>query len=368
MKKSIIGALIVLSGVFYYKTILPGYFYQSQYSLFIFCGGVMLSIVLFKKNKWIGCLAALASFSFLKSYLFMLGPKYELFETSLVGIMIFGTYYASRQLNLKEDVLKWVLIPVVFNMVLVYVQAFDHTGNFMTVDGISGFLGSRGATGCFLALSTPLILLYAPVLYLFLLGAILICQTSVGMGMFIASSLVYIGIKNKKLFKIAIVVLLLLGIFLGVFLKGAILRESLDLQQRLCFWIGTLDGIKHNPIFGWGIGNFAPIWNNLLQGETRYFGVFSCNYTMVKGLEKIMNHPHNELLLWVWYMGVGVVLFFVLLCRDVIRSLTKENILPFSMLVAGFVCMMGYFLSYPTWFVLMITLGIYENQKEVKDG
>ncbi len=366
MKKRIIIALIVFSGIFYYKTILPGQFHQSQFSFFIFCGGILGSLVLYEKNKWIGYMAGLASLMFLKSYLTMLGPKYALFETTLIGIFIFGIYFASRHLKLTKEHLKWFLVPAILNITLILVQRFDHTQSILTVPGITGFLGSTGKVGCFFALTTPLFLEFIPILFPLLLLAIILCKSSIALAICIVSTLVYLGFKNKKLFRIAILILSIASILL-VIDTAERKREIGDFGQRMSFWIGTLDGIKHNPVFGWGIGNFENVWNRIPQAETIYWKPYACNYNTVKGAEKIMNHPHNEVLLWWWFMGIGFPILFIGLCRDLIRKFTREKILSFSILVAGFICIMGYFLSYPAWILLLISLGIYEN-REVCNG
>ena len=362
MKKRIIILLIILSGIFYYKTILPGQFHQSQFSFFIFSGGILGSLLLYEKNKWIGCMAGLASLMFLKSYLTMLGPRYVLFETTLVGIFIFGIYYASRQLKLTKEHLKWFLVPAILNIVLILVQRFDHTQSILTVPGITGFLGSTGKVGCFLALTTPLFLEFIPVLFPLLLVAIILCKSSVALAMCIVSTLVYLGFKNKKLFRIAVLILFMASslFVIDTALKN---REYGDLGQRICYWMGTLDGIKHNPIFGWGIGNFENIWEKIPQADTVYWKPYACNWNTVKGAEVIMNHPHNEVLLWWWFMGIGFPILFIGLCRDLIRKFTRDKILSFSILVGGFVYIMGYFVSYPSWILLMLTLGIYETRE-----
>jgi len=292
----------------------------------------------------------------------MLGPKYSLFETSLIGIFMFGMYYASRHFKLTKEHLKWFLVPAVLNIILILVQRFDHTQSFLTVSGITGFLGSTGKVGCYLALTAPLFLEFMPILFPFLLLAVILCKSSVALIALITGSLVYLGFKNRKLFKAAVLALLIVLCFVTID-SNMKKREFEDFKQRASFWLGTLDGIKHNPIFGWGIGNFENIWNQIPQEDTYYFPPYACNWNTTKGAEKIMNHPHNELLLWWWFMGIGVPILFMGLCWDLMRKFTRDKILSFSMLVGAFICMMGYFLSYPAWMLVMLSLGIYENRE-----
>jgi len=70
----------------------------------------------------------------------MLGPQADLFKAVLVGASVFIAYYAARELKLKSDVLKFFLIPAILNIVLIFVQKFDHTAmTFINVQGVTGF-------------------------------------------------------------------------------------------------------------------------------------------------------------------------------------------------------------------------------------
>ena len=58
-------------------------------------------------------------------------------------------------------------------------------------------------------------------------------------------------------------------------------------------------------------------------------------------------------------------MLLLLLIRDISKKFTRKKILPFSILVGGMVLGIGYFFAYPVWFMLILTLGIYDNQREV---
>jgi len=49
---------------------------------------------------------------------------------------------------------------------------------------------------------------------------------------------------------------------------------------------------------------------------------------------------------------------------DISKKFTRKSVLPFSILIGGMVLGIGYFFAYPVWFFLMLTLGVYDNQKE----
>src|SRR3990167_11087902 len=116
--KYLIIALIILSGIFNYQVPNETRYYPAQFSFFIFSSCIFGSYLLYKKNKWIGLLAGLFTFSFLKTFLLGQGELLYLYKEMLVGIAIFLIYYTVRMLKLKEDMLKWFLIPVALNIVL----------------------------------------------------------------------------------------------------------------------------------------------------------------------------------------------------------------------------------------------------------
>ena len=149
----ILIVLISLNGVFFYKGYFDTPFRFSQYAFFIFSVGILGSCLLYKKNKWIGLLGAIAILGFFKTFVFQNNIEEYLFKEFIGGTFIFLLYYAIRELNIKEDIYKWFLIPACLNIGLILMQHFDGIIlDFMPVKEVTGFLGNKSLTACFLAL------------------------------------------------------------------------------------------------------------------------------------------------------------------------------------------------------------------------
>jgi O-antigen ligase len=354
MKKLII-TLIILSGIFYYAMVNQDRFYPAQWAFFIFSAGILGSLLLYEKNKWMGLLAGLCSLMFLKTFLFQHAPQFNLFENMLTGIGIFGIYYAVRQFNLTEDYLKWFLIPAILNIILIIIQTFDHNFlSFMPVNGVQGFLGNPSVSGCFIAMTTLIFVKFFPHGLFLLFFAIVLTKSITAITIFLTGLLCYAWL-GKYPHRMILTILCVLLAASGLFYQRQ--RILSDVRHRSAMYLGTLDGIKHNPILGWGIGSFEPIMSKIKPEDSRYgWGQF--NYQ-----DAIMNHPHNEILYGWWNMGIMFPVLFFGLLWQVIRKFKRENALSFSILMGGVVCMMGYFLQPPLWFLLMMGLGIYHNQE-----
>jgi hypothetical protein len=237
------------------------------------------------------------------------------------------------------------------------VQKFDHNFlSFMPVGQISGFLGNRGITGCYLAMTTPIFLKYFKRGIPFLLLALL-CSSilAFAIAFFI---LTYYFIKIKKLSKLhtwGYFTIILLVIVL--FSQEKIINS---LHIRASQTIGVLDGIKHNPILGWGAGSFDPIMIKMAKKseEGKYLGL------KISKPDEILGHPHNELLMGWWNFGILFPMLVILYGIYFIRKFTTEKIIPFLIVLTGGLCSLFYFLSPPAWLLGLFALGIYENKKE----
>jgi len=360
MKKKIIIGLIVIGGVFFFQMKGINKFYYSQFSFFILSAGIMASFLFYKKNKWIGYLLALCSFGVFKTFLLRQAPQYYLFESALMGIAIFTVYYVTRQLKLKEDVLKFFLIPAGLNILFLIIQRFDsNIIVFLNVDKVTGFLGGSGITTCYLALTTPIFLRYFSRGFVPLLLVILICVGITAFCACLISALFYLWYADRSAFRGCVFVSLIIIAIAVCFYQKDIL---LGLNMRLSIWMGTLDALKTNPILGWGTGSFEPTMK-VMAKDALLFNNLQFNYEGA-----VMTHPHNEILLGWWNFGIIFPFLFFRYSWDLINQFRKQNILSFSIIIAGFICMTGYFLSSPSWFLLMMALGIYENQKEEKNG
>lgn len=367
----ILIALIVLSGIFHYRGFFNTRFYPAQMGLFIFSVGVLGSYLLWKKNKYMGYLAVLFSLGFLKTYLGQNNVVLMyLYKEMIVGMSIFLLYYVIRELNVKENILKWFLIPVGLNILLIFIQKFDgNMYSFMPVDRVTGFLGNPSVVSTYIILAAPILLKYYPKFFPLLIIASAICDSRVPFIAMIASSLVYLWYTDKKKYKILLILsILALSIFsLRLFDKTVRDNHEAWIRERGSMIVGTLDGIKNNPILGWGIGTYEPIMQQIKEEDSYYLGAaFNAkrDYESSSDPAIYMNHPHNEYIYNCWNVGIGFLILLLLLLRDIKRKFTRDNILPFSILVGGMVLGLGYFFCYPVWFLLILALAIYHNQNK----
>lgn len=369
MRRIIVG-LIILSGVFHYKMNGLTRFYPAQFGFFVFSIGLIGSCLLYKKNKWLGLLAGLFSFGFLKTYLFQQAIEVFLFKETIVGIGIFLLYYIVREFNLTENILKWFLIPAGLNIILVLAQKFDgNILNFMPVKNFTGFLGNPSVTSTYIALITPIVLRYYPKFLPLLILTVVVCHSRIPFIVMIVSGLLYLFYENRKWFKIGVTGVVISAILFIVFLSfNRIYRQSWFnwFPERASMIVGTLDGIMHNPVLGWGIGSFEPIMQQIKEEDSVYCGVaFNERDYYADGykLKKYMNHPHNEYIYGWWNVGILFPVLLLCLLRNISRRFIKEKILSFSILAGGMVLGIGYFFAYPVWFMLVTVLGVYDNRE-----
>ncbi|MFH1640557.1 MAG: hypothetical protein ABIA66_01200 [Candidatus Omnitrophota bacterium] len=369
--KRLFVALIIFSGIFYYRVPDQRGFDPAQFSFFVFSAGMLGSWMLYKSNRYLGLLAGLFAVSFLKTYLLGQGEYLYLYKEALIGFSIFSVYYAVRVLDIKEDILKWFLIPIGLNILLVFIQKFDGGIDFVPVRNMTGFLGNISVTSTYLALGMPICLYYFPKFAPFLLITSAICCSRVPFTAMVISALVYLWYTNKAMFKryaiITFVGITLFFSYFGIFNRGYFKDWSYWFKERGSFIVGTLDGVMHNPIAGWGIGSFEPVMKRIPEEESYYCGAaFNARRDYDERAPNpgiYMNHPHNEYIYGWWNVGILFPILLLGLLLDISRKFTRKSVLPFSILTGGMVLGMGYFFAYPVWFFLIVTLGIYDNQQ-----
>ena len=305
---------------------------------------------------------------FLKTYLFNLTPYNLLFKEMFYAVSIFGVYYTIKKLKLKEDMLKWFLIPLFLNCLVVVIQVFDNGTLLMFPDRLCGFLGNMGLTGCYLAIGFPIVLKYQKKWVVPYIICIILTRSITALVAVLIITMLHFYHTNLKLWRIGILVLCMIALLFcinSVIFEQGVVTIHEDIMQRACMWTATLDSIRYHPVTGWGIGRFTHIMKQIPEEKSWYLGrAFNerdyADYESGK-LKSYMSHPHNEVLYNMWMMGVGFLVIFIGLFRDLKRKFTVKELLPFSILLGGFVIMMGHFLSAPGWLLVMFGLSIYEN-------
>ncbi len=357
-RKLLIWALVI-SGIFVYAVPKEAdSFYTSQFAVFVGMAGLFLSSLIYKKNKYVSMLCVLSSFGIVKTLLFQEAPKVFLFEYSLISFAIFTIYYFIREENIKEDLLKWVMIPAVINCLMIIVQKFDGTAlPFFPATEITGFIGNKSTSAGYLALSLPIFLKYNRWLVPAILFSIVLCNSFFAFMSAISVLLIYLFFVNKKVFLVSYLVIL---ISICGFLKiKGIDGYKEEARLRTSIYLGVLDGIKENPILGWGIGSFLPVVSKIPPEESVYFGraFNTSNY--------ILNNTHNEILSGWWKLGIGFPILIGFLVINLIRKFEEYKITPFLMIVSGCIFSMGWVLNLPILALLILGVGVYENEGEL---
>ena len=353
----ILAFLIILSGVFFFPMSSESNLtHTPQIAWLVFSAGLMFSAVLWEKDKWISLLFGIILISFLRTILLGLAPKILLFEGMFISFAAAMVYYATRNLNLNENTLRWFLIPAGLNILLVFIQKFFPQIIPLQSKEICGFLGNAGLTATFLGMTTPIFIKHLKAGLPFLLAAILLCQGFVGLLAFMVCCLFYvkahsqlIPVKNPKyVFYALLAAIVGTFIFIGFHYSGQVmLRASMA--------AGTLSGILYHPFLGWGPGSFAPTMERVPMEESVYLG------TAFNSRTYIMNHPANEFLFGWWNFGLAFFVISLGYVWKILSDYNPEKTMSFTILLAGLVVMLFFFFTPPTLFLMALALGIYQN-------
>ena len=362
-QKNIIVLLIFFTGIFLFK--MP---YENnicitpQIVYLLFSAGLLFYFCLAKVNKYIGFLFLIALLMTCRTYLGEKASKYYLFEDIILGSSMFATYYAIRILDIRENILKFFIFPALVNCGFVFIQKFM-PGFLPFPEGIYGMLGVSGSTACFLGATIPIFYRYFKIGIIPVFLAILLCGGSVGLVAGIIGLLImlFFDVKNKKKIIAISACVLIMAAFSSYKFK-IINNFKTDFDQRMSMYIGTLDGIKYHPINGWGVGSFASIMASVKPENSKYFKGVPFNDG-----KYFMNHPHNESLYYWWSLGIFFMAGLCFLVKDYLKKLSFNNILPASILAAMCIIMSGYQLKPPIIFLMMSSMGIYENEYHNKE-
>lgn len=150
---------------------------------------------------------------------------------------------------------------------------------------------------------------------------------------------------------------------------GAINTQKVTFQTRLISWRGGIKDLKNHPLLGVGWGNYAYIFD-------KYFDPVFYDYT--RG-ETYFDRAHNNLIDIVSTTGVlGLLTYlsiFVAIAYYLVRGYRKgyvnlhEFIIMTSLFVGYFIQNLAVFDSFPTYQMLMISLGyVYWLNKKGEDA
>ena len=358
----IIYFLIILSGLLLFPTladkggmVISNRFYISQIAVFTFVSGILGAMLLWKFNKLISILSGLLIFGVLKTIVLQEAPLLNIYESAIQGFGIFIVYYFFRSINTKEDLLNWFLVPSVLNILIIFVQKLDHhILYFLPFDSVTGLLGNPGMSAGYIALTMPLLYKRSKILCLLGLMAIIFCNASMAFLASVSGVMFYLYFNKRRNFRIGFLLLILFSL---LFIKFADINSyKNEIHFRATMIVGATHFGLHNPVLGWGVGAFAPIMSIVKPEDSIYLGIpFNTPHAF-------MNNPHNEIVSGFCKIGIAFPILIVLIFIDKIKRFNPNNVMPFSILIAGSVYSMGYFFTLPLCLLFISALSIYENQ------
>lgn len=238
-------------------------------------------------------------------------------------------------------------------------------------DELVGLSASPDQIGTFFALTLPVMLYIFPPLALLSLVGIALSKSSFAFVAGIGAGLFYLLFTNKKIFKIALVVVLLFGSLF--FLKVERVTMA-DFDIRFAVWkyaiktslAGKVQILHHgiekeiitNPLFGFGFGNFMRIFPHIPQRGEVFFNA----------PDEVFTHAHNdyvELFFEFGYLGAIILILFLgsLSYRFIKLKKTKEAVLYSSCILAYLLNSTGNFLSQiaVSGLLLMLYFGMFNG-------
>lgn len=360
MKKFIALILLGLIGI-----PIMGYFpiggtpvWSAHYISLTFLLFLGVSFVLWDFNKWLGVFSAMCLISTFFVSKGSIRALAILIQFDLLCLVAYGVSKFDK--NCRKWIIGGIAGFVIMQSGWLVLQYFNldpmfflknKDGADVTKNVMVGFMGSTGQLGATSAIVLPLMAYIHPLLALLCFGAICVSKSSFALVAGMSSGLIYFFLTNKKLFKIAVIVCLIVGTFF--FGKLEYIR-GVDFQMRFEVWKSavscTVKGelpilvnnqfgtAKCNPILGYGFGNFLKIFP-YVPGYSRF------NFDREK-----FAHAHNdyvETFFELGYMGlIGIILLLGGFANDFIKATkSRELAMAGCCIIAYLLCSLGNFNS-----------------------
>ena len=273
------------------------------------------------------------------------------------GLVLYQIAYKLINKDNVESVFKMVLVICALNMVWLALQLnhidliFLEEGKQIYTHDYVGLMGLKAFMGVFFALCLPIMAYFNPWLAVFFFIPIYLSDCSVAVLGGIASFIFTLWFKSKKL---SLILILLLGIAGGLYVKRDVGSQGEMFVDRFSLWKVTMrDAFKH-PFTGWGLdsfshmGDFKPFmyFKNARTNETRAVGIEALRFhretgqfppmgTFVSKGDSInpWDNPHNEYVGLFYEFGLIGTLIILFMKRDMwMRFVPKPKIIA----LAGF--------------------------------
>lgn len=341
-----------------------------------------ISFVLWDFNKFLSIFTGICLISTFFVTRFCPRAIVLLFQLDLACLAAYGI----SKFNAKQRrCVLWAILGItLLQFVWVALQGFNIDPIFHSLlragkKEMVGFSASPDQIGTFFALTAPTMVSFHPLLGIISLFGMVASKSSFAFVAGVASSIFYFYFKNKLVFKIALLFIIVISTIFLVFTKEV---RLVDCQVRGNVWryaiLSTIKGevyiekgqkkaiVITNPILGYGFGNFLRIFPHIPEKRTTldpWFRNFNC-------YREKFTHAHNdyvEAFFELGYLGlISLSALFISFIRGFVKSIkSNELILYFSSIVAYLLNASGNFLSQiaPSGMLLAIFYGMYEGAR-----
>ena len=368
--------------------------YVHYLALFsIFCLGI--STVLWKFNRFISLFTVLCWMSTILVANQHPRSMLSLIQIDLACLAMYGMSLLNQRQ--RKIVLRSIVGLTIVQGIWVVVQflnidpIFNHIKD-ANLDDTVGFSGSHNQIGLFFAVTSPLILAYAPYLLILNIIGLFGGTTTMAWCGFVVGCSVFLYYKSRYAYQIqqrniicfALITLLTSIMFFSKFenLNSMVIRERYQLMAHSIVQVHNgkammergiqMREIYCNRWFGYGLGNFIRIspWT-----QERYISNMK-GRAFERAQHHRYAHAHNDLVEVLFEMGwtgfVVMVLAIVDFILGFIRSKKTETlVICFCCVLAHLVCAMGIFTVHTAVSAMMLILfySLYVGElREISNG
>ncbi|HHE6469616.1 TPA: O-antigen ligase family protein [Providencia rettgeri] len=293
-------------------------------------------------------------------------PESYQFNAYLTAYWLLGTlffYQALLQINISETVLKIIICSVLFAAIIEGLYSIAQVFNFFSISGdrpygvfqqvnvLSSFIcvGIASAIGLFILMRT--VTWYASaiiIVSLILMSMVLpLSQSLTGyLNLLLIVIVFYFFAKYHRQYIVYSLMAIVVGLIIGYGIKVSFnisdFSES-KLQTshiRWVLWQHSLYLFSENMLFGSGVGSFESVFLERFGG-----GLLGTS-------EKVISHPHNEILRWMvegGLVGITAILLVIIGGAHLLYSSLKNKNNNYVFLVIALPIVFHMMTEFPLW-------------------
>ncbi|EMG6528840.1 O-antigen ligase family protein [Providencia rettgeri] len=279
----------------------------------------------------------------------------------LLGALFF--YQALLQINISETVLKIIVCSVLFAAIIESLYSIAQVFNFFPISGdrpygvfqqvnvLSSFIcvGIASAIGMFILMRTVTRYAFAIIIVsLILMSMVLpLSQSLTGyLNLLLIVIVFYFFAKYHRQYIVYSLIAIVIGLIIGYGIKVSFnisdFSES-KLQTshiRWVLWQHSLYLFSENILFGSGVGSFESVFLERFGG-----GLLGTS-------EKVISHPHNEILRWMvegGLVGIAAILLVIIGGVHLLYSSLKNKNNNYVFLVIALPIVFHMMTEFPLW-------------------